>query len=279
MFVGFDFVLLWICVACLTSSQAAPVSTQGPQLYLDLIDMAAVNRRSSQQPEGFAEGQTAREMKRTKRSFQNVLVSKASAGIQNRDKLVAQASAFINPASSKTSAQNNEDQKQDVPQQDTWNIKESVMYSLFQAANAISGGATILKGQLIRGSGALAVSLGKVISVDEEAVDNPDNKLDSSTKLWTKKPHTTAVSGAPRTSHLQYKRRNIDGAPSMSVVITTPPIFTSYAAYRYPSQLDGRHKIIGFHASFFLAPTKSPDYEYIGHTPLELPFRTVNWWK
>ncbi|KAJ8727368.1 hypothetical protein PYW07_001487 [Mythimna separata] len=236
MFVGIDLVPLWICVACLGSLQAAPVPAQGP-LYLD---MAADIRMSSQQPEGLAEAQAAREIKRYD-SYKiyceaiTSVVSKASAGIQNRDRLIAQASAFIYPASSKTSEHNEEAQENNDPKLEDVNIKESVMYTLFRAANAITGGVTILKGQLIRGSGALAVELGKVIAVEDDAADSPDNKLVSSTKLWNKNPNPTAVSGPPWKSHQEYKR---SGTPPATLYFTTPFTSTDHAMHRYPSQLD-----------------------------------------
>lgn len=55
---------LWICVACLASSLAAPAPSQGPQLYLDIVDMAAISRMTPQQLEALAEGLAAEEIMR-----------------------------------------------------------------------------------------------------------------------------------------------------------------------------------------------------------------------
>lgn len=51
-------------MACLASSLAAPAPSQGPQLYLDIIDMAAISRMSPQQLEALAEGLAAEEIMR-----------------------------------------------------------------------------------------------------------------------------------------------------------------------------------------------------------------------
>lgn len=55
---------LWVCVSCLVSSFAAPAPSQNPQLYLDIIDMAAISRMSPQQLEVLAEGLAAEEIMR-----------------------------------------------------------------------------------------------------------------------------------------------------------------------------------------------------------------------
>lgn len=54
---------------------------------------------------------------------------------------------------------------------------------------AITGGVTILKGQLIKGGGHLATTLGKVIAVKGDAVSNFGKKIVSSAALSHKKPH------------------------------------------------------------------------------------------
>lgn len=71
---------------------------------------------------------------------------------------------------------------------DYWGLKKSILYTLFQAVKAITGGVTILKGQLIKGGGALAASLGKVISGKGDAVSNLGKKIVSSAALSHKKP-------------------------------------------------------------------------------------------
>lgn len=48
---------------------------------------------------------------------------------------------------------------------------------------------TILKGQLIKGGGALASTLGKVIASKGDVVSNLGKKIVSSAALSNKKPH------------------------------------------------------------------------------------------
>lgn len=72
---------------------------------------------------------------------------------------------------------------------DYWGLKKSILYTLFQAVKAITGGVTILKGQLIKGGGHLATTLGKVIAVKGDAVSNFGKKIVSSAALSHKKPH------------------------------------------------------------------------------------------
>ncbi|KAJ8733504.1 hypothetical protein PYW08_001802 [Mythimna loreyi] len=238
---------LWICVACLASSLAAPAPAQGPQLYLDIIDMAAISRMTPQQLEALAEGLAAEEIMRTKRSSASALssvVSKASSGLQSKVGLLGQASAFISSASSKTSGHGDEGQgynyepHQQDEKYDYWGLKKSILYTLFQAVKAITGGVTILKGQLIKGGGALAATLGKVISVKGDAVSNLGKKIVSSAALSHKKPHSTAVYGPPPTSHLEYGPPTAYGAPTAPAHFTAPSVPTGYAAHKYPSQLD-----------------------------------------
>lgn len=72
---------------------------------------------------------------------------------------------------------------------DYWGLKKSILYTLFQAVKAITGGVTILKGQLIKGGGHLATTLGKVIAVKGDAVSNFGKKIVNSAALSQKKPH------------------------------------------------------------------------------------------
>ena len=71
---------------------------------------------------------------------------------------------------------------------DYWGLKKSILYTLFQAVKAITGGVTILKGQLIKGGGALASTIGKVISSKGDVVSNFGKKIVSSAALSEKKP-------------------------------------------------------------------------------------------
>ncbi|GBP18899.1 hypothetical protein EVAR_20431_1 [Eumeta japonica] len=147
------------------------------------------------------------EIMRTKRSSAqavSAVVSKASSGLQSKLGLLGQASAgIIAGASSKTSGgdehhgysyepvrKKNLKSKQfikDLLQHDDkvdyWGLKKSILNTLFQAVKAITGGVTILKGQLIKGGGALAATLGKVISVKGDAVSNLGKKIVSSAAL------------------------------------------------------------------------------------------------
>nr|XP_032512981.1 uncharacterized protein LOC116766942 [Danaus plexippus plexippus] len=133
----------------------------------------------------------------TKRSSAQELatsvVSKASSGLQSKVGLLGQASAgitsFVASASSKTGHSEHgysyEPHNENV---DYWGLKKSIFHTLFQAVKAITGGVTILKGQLIKGGGALAATLGKVISSKGDAVSNFGKKIVSSAALSHKKP-------------------------------------------------------------------------------------------
>ncbi|CAH2071815.1 unnamed protein product, partial [Iphiclides podalirius] len=227
----------------MASSMAAPAP-----LTLDIIDMAAISRMTPQQLEALAEGLAAEEIMRTKRSSAQALTavaSKASSGIQSKLGLLGQASAgaasFVASASSK-SGHNDEHGYSYEPHDekvDYWGLKKSILYTLFQAVKAITGGVTILKGQLIKGGGALAASLGKVISGKGDVVSNLGKKIVSSAALSHKKPTVTAVYGPPPTTHIEYGAPSAYGAPTAPAHYHTAPAApTGFAAHKYPSQID-----------------------------------------
>ncbi|CAH0729185.1 unnamed protein product, partial [Brenthis ino] len=234
----------WICMVCVATSLAAPVPLQ-----LDIIDMAAISRMSPQQLEALAEGLAADEIMRTKRSSAHTLtsavVSKASSGIQSKVGLLGQASAgvtsFISSASSKSGHHDQgysyEPHSEKV---DFLGLKKSILYTLFQAVKAITGGVTILKGQLIKGGGALAATLGKVISSKGDAVSNFGKKIVSSAALSEKKPVSTAVYGPPPTSHIEYGPPSAYGATAPQYSHTAPSAPTGFGAHKYPAHLDGK---------------------------------------
>nr|XP_037868896.1 uncharacterized protein LOC101736774 isoform X1 [Bombyx mori] len=236
---------LWLCLGCVAVSMVSPAPTE--PLYLDIIDMAAISRMSPQQLEALAEGLAAEEIMRTKRSSAQALtsvVSKASSGLQSKVGLLGQASAFISSASSKTGGDHG-GYSYEPPQQgekyDFLGLKKSILYTLFQAVKAITGGVTILKGQLIKGGGALASTLGKVIAVKGDAVSNLGKKIVSSAALSEKKPVSTPVYGPPPTSHLEYgPPPSAYGAPTAPAHYshTAPALPTGYAAHKYPAHLD-----------------------------------------
>ncbi|CAH1646951.1 unnamed protein product [Spodoptera littoralis] len=255
--------------------------------------MAAISRMSPQQLEALAEGLAAEEIMRTKRSSAQALtsvVSKASSGLQSKVGLLGQASAFIASASSKSGGHGEEghgynyEPHQEDEKYDYWGLKKSILYTLFQAVKAITGGVTILKGQLIKGGGALAATLGKVISSKGDAVSNLGKKIVSSAALSHKKPHSTAVYGPPPTAHLEYGPPTAYGTPTAPAHFTAPSVPTGYAAHKYPSQLDGRGKLNGVHAGLVIltplgdvAPSETLDTAHTehsghtGHTPLDPP--------
>ncbi|XP_048478884.1 SKI family transcriptional corepressor 2 isoform X1 [Plutella xylostella] len=283
---------LWLCVACLATSLAAPAlqQYQYQPLEMDIIDLAAISRMSPQQLESLAEGLAAQEMMRTKRSSAAALtsvVSKASgassSGIGSKVGLLGQASAgavsFIASASSK-SGHNDEHGYNYEPHDskvDYWGLKKSILYTLFQAVKAITGGVTILKGQLIKGGGALASTLGKVISVKGDAVSNLGKKIVSSAAL-SHKPHSTAVYGPPPPAHIEYAPSGY-GAPTAPAHYShiAPSAPTGYAAHKYPAPLDGRSKLNGVHAGLvILTPlAETNEVQHVAatahHTPLEPP--------
>ncbi|XP_013200318.2 uncharacterized protein LOC106142916 [Amyelois transitella] len=282
-------VRVWICVACLASSLAAPAPMPYP-LALDIIDLAAISRMSPQQLEKLAEGLAAEEIMRTKRSSAQALtavVSKAS-GLQSKVSLLGQASAgaatLIASASSKTGGHSDEHGYSYEPQSekyDYWGLKKSIFYTLFQAVKAITGGVTILKGQLIKGGGALAATLGKVISVKGDAVSNLGKKIVSSAALSHKKPHSTPVYGPPPPpAHVEYAPPPSGyGAPTAPAHYshTGPSAPTGFAAHKYPAHLDGRGKLNGLHAGVLLltplgeASPSETHQATVSHTPLEPP--------
>ncbi|KAF9408668.1 hypothetical protein HW555_011732 [Spodoptera exigua] len=269
---------LWLCVACLASSLAAPAPSQGPQLYLDIIDMAAISRMTPQQLEALAEGLAAEEIMRTKRSSAQALtsvVSKASSGIQSKVGLLGQASAFIASASSKSGGHGEEghgynyEPHHEDEKYDYWGLKKSILYTLFQAVKAITGGVTILKGQLIKGGGALAATLGKVISSKGDAVSNLGKKIVSSAALSHKKPHCDDCSvRTPTNESLGIRPPTAYGTPTAPAHFTAPSVPTGYAAHKYPSQLDGRGKLNGVHAGLvILTPLGDPSYGAPSYAP------------
>ncbi|XP_045765928.1 uncharacterized protein LOC123867745 [Maniola jurtina] len=237
---------VWICMVCMATSMAAPAQRT---MELDIIDMAAISRMSPQQLEVLAEGLAAEEIMRTKRSSAQALtsavVSKASSGLQSKVGLLGQASAgaasFIASASSKNGHSEHETGYSYEPHSekvDYWGLKKSILYTLFQAVKAITGGVTILKGQLIKGGGALAATLGKVISSKGDVVSNIGKKIVSSAALSPKKPISTAVYGPPPT-HIEYGPPSSYGATAPAhYAHTGPSAPTGFAAHKYPSQLD-----------------------------------------
>ncbi|XP_026321919.1 uncharacterized protein LOC113231676 isoform X2 [Hyposmocoma kahamanoa] len=240
------YIKVWLYVACFTTSLAAPAQNQ-PMLALDIIDMAAISRMSPQQLETLAEGLAAEEIMRTKRSSAQAIssvVSKASTGLQSKVGFLGQASAgavsFLASASSKSGHGDDHHGYSYEPHSekvDYWGLKKSILYTLFQAVKAITGGVTILKGQLIKGGGHLATTLGKVIAVKGDAVSNFGKKIVSSAALSHKKPHATVVYGPPPVAHVEYPPSSY-GAPTASAHYTAPSAPSGYAAHKYPAHVD-----------------------------------------
>ncbi|XP_053603763.1 uncharacterized protein LOC128671362 isoform X3 [Plodia interpunctella] len=242
-------VKVWICV-CLASTLAAPAPKPYP-LKLDIIDLAAISRMTPQQLERLAEGLAAEEIMRTKRSSAQALasavVSKASSGLNSKVSLLGQASAgvatLVASASSKTAHDDHGYSYEPHSEKyDYWGLKKSIFYTLFQAVKAITGGVTILKGQLIKGGGALAATLGKVISVKGDAVSNLGKKIVSSAALIQKKPHSTPVYGPPPPppAHVEYAPPSAYGGPTAPAHFShsAPSVPTGFAGHKYPAHLD-----------------------------------------
>ncbi|XP_045494364.1 uncharacterized protein LOC123693350 isoform X2 [Colias croceus] len=233
---------VWICIACMATTMGAPAPN--PPITFDIIDMAAISRMSPQQLEALAEGLAAEEIMRTKRSSAQALtsvVSKASSGIQSKVGLLGQASAgaasLIASASSKTGHEHSGYSYEPHEEKyDYVGLKKSILYTLFQAVKAITGGVTILKGQLIKGGGALAATLGKVISSKGDAVSNLGRKIVSSAALSEKRPHSTAVYGPPPTSHIEYAPTSYGAPTAPAHYVQAAP--TGFAAHKYPAHLD-----------------------------------------
>ncbi|CAH2241830.1 jg16222 [Pararge aegeria aegeria] len=277
---------------CMATSMAYPA--QNP-VQLDIIDMAAISRMSPQQLELLAEGLAAEEIMRTKRSSAQALtsavVSKASSGLQSKVGFLSQASAgaasFIASASSKTghSADTGYSYEPHSEKVDYWGLKKSILYTLFQAVKAITGGVTILKGQLIKGGGALAATLGKVISSKGDTVSNIGKKIVSSAALSPKKPVSTAVYGPPPT-HIEYGPPSAYGATAPAAYAHTGPSApTGFAAHKYPSQLDGRGKLNGLHAGLVIltpvgdvahSESQHATHQHQGYTALDPPPSILN---
>ncbi|KAM3961007.1 uncharacterized protein ACR2FA_004955 [Aphomia sociella] len=279
---------VWAFIFCLSTSIAAPAPQPAP-LVLDIIDMAAISRMSPQQLEKLAEGLAAEEIMRTKRSSAQALtslVSKASSGLQGKVGLLGQASAgaatLIASASSKTAHNDDHGYSYEPHEEkyDYWGLKKSILYTLFQAVKAITGGVTILKGQLIKGGGALAGTLGKIISVKGDAVSNIGKKIVSSAALVEKKPSAHEYGPPPPAAHIEYGPPSGYSAPTAPAhyTHTGPSLPTGFAAHKYPAHLDGRGKLNGVHAGVLLltplgdaTPSETQEAPNIGHTPLEPP--------
>lgn len=237
----------WVCIVCLATSMAAPAPEPVP-LVLDIIDLAAISRMTPQQLEVLAEGLAAQEIMRTKRSSAQAaitsVVSKASSGLQEKLSLLGQASAgassFISAASSKHGDDHGYSyEAHDDSKVDFWGLKKSILYTLFQAVKAITGGVTILKGQLIKGSGALATTLGKVIKVKGEAVSNFGKKIVTAAALTPPKKHSThaAAYGPPPVIHHEYPP-SAYGVPTGSAHYSAASGPSGYSAHKYPAHLD-----------------------------------------
>lgn len=84
---------------------------------------------------------------------------------------------------------------------DFWTLKKSILNTLFQAVKAITGGVTILNGQLIKGGGALASGVGKLISIKGDAVTNFGRHIVSSATLVPPKKKHVPVVPAPIVHH------------------------------------------------------------------------------
>ncbi|KAL1404029.1 hypothetical protein pipiens_001743 [Culex pipiens pipiens] len=76
---------------------------------------------------------------------------------------------------------------------DGWSLKKSILNTLFQAVKAITGGVTILKGQLIKGSGYAISGLGKVVASGGDAVSNVGKKITSSAHLVPAPSHSSVI--------------------------------------------------------------------------------------
>ncbi|CAH2105290.1 unnamed protein product [Euphydryas editha] len=214
-----------------------------------------------QQLEILAEGLAAEEIMRTKRSsaqsLTSAVVSKASSGIQSKIGFLSQASAgassFITSASSKSGHEQGYSYEPHEEKVDYWSLKKSILHTLFQAIKAITGGVTILKGQLIKGGGALAATIGKAISSKGDVVSNFGKKIVSSAVSKDKKPISTAVYGPPPTAHIEYGPPSAYGATAPAHFSHTGPASpTGFAPHKYPSHLDGRGKLSGVHAGLVI---------------------------
>lgn len=66
---------------------------------------------------------------------------------------------------------------------DFWNLKKSILNTLFQAVKAINGGIIAIKGQLIKGSGAIISAKGRLVSMKGEAITNLGKNIIGAAKL------------------------------------------------------------------------------------------------
>ncbi|XP_062536793.1 uncharacterized protein LOC134205525 isoform X2 [Armigeres subalbatus] len=82
--------------------------------------------------------------------------------------------------------------KSDDSHFDGWGLKKSILNTLFQAVKAITGGVTILKGQLIKGSGYAVSGVGKLIAAGGDSVSNVGKKITTSAHL-VPASHSAAV--------------------------------------------------------------------------------------
>ncbi|XP_055608491.1 mucin-6 isoform X2 [Uranotaenia lowii] len=129
---------------------------------------------------------------------------------------------------------------------DGWGLKKSILNTLFQAVKAITGGVTVLKGQLIKGSGYAVSGIGKVIAAGGDAVSNVGKKITTSAHLVPHSSHSHAHI-SPFAKLSSGSAGIVSGASSSSAGLSssssghhhTAPSSESFTSYEFPHDSHG----------------------------------------
>lgn len=69
-----------------------------------------------------------------------------------------------------------------------WGLKKDIVNTLFQAVKAITGGVTVIKGQIIKGGGYVISGAGKLLAGGGDAITHVGRHIASSAQL-VEHPH------------------------------------------------------------------------------------------
>jgi hypothetical protein len=113
--------------------------------------------------------------------------------LQTIQKSLFGASAQLSAGSSGSSSSSGHDfpdSSHDTKGFDGWQLKKSILNTLFQAVKAITGGVTTLGGQLIKGSGYAVSAKGKLIQAGGDAVSGAGQQIINSAHLIPPNGHS-----------------------------------------------------------------------------------------
>ncbi|XP_055676487.1 uncharacterized protein LOC129785856 isoform X2 [Lutzomyia longipalpis] len=116
---------------------------------------------------------------------------------------LGQASASLAAGSSGSSSSKSHPAPHEEIKIDAWQLKKSILNTLFQAVKAITGGVTAIKGQLIKGSGYLISASGKLVAASGDKVTNVGKQIVTKAILVPPQPHPfiAKLSGGSSSAH------------------------------------------------------------------------------